>query len=242
MGKPLLITEINMMNNFVKIAANDGSGEFNAYVAKPANPNGAAIVLIQEIFGLNENMRLTAERFAAQGYTVYAPDIFWRIEAGVDLDSETDSGREQAMALMGQVDKFLALTDCITTMDVLRKEHSKVGVVGYCLGGRLTYHMACKSDVDCAVAYYGVGIETVLEQAENLTTPLTINIPELDHMCPPEARSAIYEALNNKSNVNLHTYAGVGHAFARYNSSIYNEEAANLANQRADDFLARNLL
>ncbi|MCW8832693.1 MAG: dienelactone hydrolase family protein [Colwellia sp.] len=229
------------MNEYIKIAASDGSGEFNAYVATPAKPNGAAIVLIQEIFGLNENIKLTAKYFAEQGYTVYAPDIFWRIEPGVDLDSQTESGREKAMALMAKLDKLLALKDCITTMDVLRQEHSKVGVVGYCLGGRLTYHMACNSNVDCAVAYYGVGIETVLEQADNLTTPLTINIPELDHMCPPEARAAIYEALDSKSNVNLHTYDGVGHAFARYNGSMYNEAAATLANQRAVDFLAKHL-
>ncbi len=223
----------------IVIDALDGSGKFSAYLAEPDSGQGPGVVLIQEIFGINENMRIMANKLAEEGFRVCAPDLFWRIEPNIQLDSEVEVEREKAMGLNQKVDKIAALKDCIATLNYLREKSSKAGVVGFCLGGRLAYHMATKSDADCSVGYYGVGIETVLDQAVDMDTPLMLHIPEQDHLCPKEAREAIYSALGEKSNVELFTYEGAGHAFARYNSTPYVESAATLANSRTIEFLSR---
>lgn len=225
----------------IKITALDGSGEFSAYLSEPESGLGPGVVLIQEIFGVNDNIRLTADRIAEHGYRVCAPDLFWRLEPGVQLDSESEVGRSRAIALNKAVDKMLALKDCIATMNKLREGSVRVGVVGFCLGGRLAYYMATKTDVDCSVGYYGVGIETVLDQAVGLSTPLMLHIPENDHLCSPEARADIFAALEHKPEVSLHTYAGVGHAFARYGGGGFDHEAAESANARTLAFLRDHL-
>lgn len=117
----------------------------------------------------------------------------------------------------------------------------KVGSVGYCLGGKLAYLMATRSDTDCSVGYYGVGIEGALGEAANLRKPLLLHIAEKDQFVPPEAQAQVKEALGDNPLVTLHSYPGVDHAFARVGGEHYDQAGAELANRRAAEFLSRHL-
>ncbi|NIB38362.1 dienelactone hydrolase family protein [Pseudomaricurvus alkylphenolicus] len=230
-----------MSNSEIKISAFDGTGEFSAYIAEPEGADGPGLVVLQEVFGVNQNMRDVADGFAKMGYRVCVPDLFWRIEPGVQLDSASEEGREKAMELFGKFQPATGLQDSMAALAFMKERCEKVGVVGYCMGGRLAYHMATASDADCLVGYYGVGIETVLDQAPNIKNPLMLHIPAEDHLCQPEAQAKINEALGDNPLVDLHTYAGAGHAFARVGGQGYVESAAKLANVRSAEFFSRNL-
>lgn len=230
-----------MSSSEVKISAFDGAGEFSAYLAEPQSGEGPGVVVLQEIFGVNQNMRQVADNFANMGYRVCVPDLFWRIEPGVQLDSATEEGRGKAMELFGKFHPATGLQDSKAALDFMKEGSKKVGVVGYCMGGRIAYHMATSSDADCCVGYYGVGIETVLDQAPNIKKPLMLHIPAEDHLCPPDAQAQIAKAMGDNSLVALHTYEGAGHAFARIGGHGYVESSATLANARTADFFSNNL-
>ena len=225
----------------VKISTLDGSGNFSAYLAEPESGEGPGVVLLQEIFGINQNMRDLADRYASEGYRVCVPDLFWRIESGVQLDSSTSAGREKAMEIFEQYDPVAGLKDSMAALAYMREKSDKVGVVGYCMGGRIAYHMAVLSDADCCVGYYGVGIDTVLDQAVNIKNPLILHIPAHDHLCPPKAQAKISEALVDHQQVALFIYDDAGHGFARMGGGGYVEAAANLADARTEEIFTKNL-
>jgi len=229
-----------MTGSVIKIEAADGSGRFQAYASGPEDA-ASGVVVIQEIFGVNATMRAVADQLGQQGRRAIVPDLFWRIEPGVDLDSTRESEREQAMGYYRKFDLAKGIEDCVAAVAHLRGACARIGVVGYCLGGRLAYHTAVQTDADASVGYYGVGIETVLEDAGRGIRPLLLHFGETDELCGPDARAAIYGALESQPGVELHSYAGAGHAFARPNSVNFNPEAADLANQRTADFFDRHL-
>jgi carboxymethylenebutenolidase len=215
-------------------------GGFGAYMATPASGNGPGIVVIQEIFGVNQVMRDLCDSYAAQGYIAVCPDLFWRIEPGIQLTDQTEDEWNKAFELMN---KFLpdfekGQADLVATMDHIRGLPDctgKVGCVGYCLGGSLAYSMACSSNSDASVGYYPVQIDDYLPYAEHIKNPAMFHVAEKDGFCPPESQAKIAEAFANNGNITLHTYAGVDHAFARLGGGNYDKAAADLANGRTAD-------
>lgn len=217
---------------------------FDAYVAMPPGGRGPGLVLIQEIFGVNQVMRDLADGYAAQGYVVACPDIFWRQQPGIQITDQTDAEWAQAFSLFKGFDFALGLADLKLTLAALRSHAActgKVGTVGYCLGGNLAYQMACQSDADASVSYYGVGLEGLLDQAAHLAHPLLMHIAEKDAFVPPAAQAKIKAALAPSKYAQLHVYAGEDHAFARVGGKHYSQKAASAANATTAAFFKTHL-
>src|SRR6202161_166828 len=187
---------IRMAGQWIDIAAKDG-GTFKAYLTVPASGSGPGILLLQEIFGVNKSMRETADYYAEEGYVVLAPDLFWRMEPGVDLGySEADFNK--AFGFFQRFDADQSIKDSADALKVLRARPEcvgKVGALGFCLGGKLAYLVAARTNVDCAVSYYGVGIEADLAEAGNIKGPMVFHIAELDKFTPAEVREQIKAAV-----------------------------------------------
>jgi carboxymethylenebutenolidase len=219
----------------ISINAADDSGAFSAYCATPATGRGPGIVVLQEIFGVNHIVRDLCDGFAAQGYIAVAPDLFWRIEPGVQLTDKSQAEWDRAFELMNA---FLpnfekGVGDIGATIAHVRDMEGcteKVGAVGFCLGGSLAYAAACFTDADACSGYYPVQIEDSLELSAGIKNPLILHIAENDGFCPPEAQTKIKEALNTNENVTVYSYPGVDHAFARVGGDNYDESAAMSAN------------
>ncbi len=233
-----------MSSKSLTIQAKDG-GSFQAYVARPASAAPApAIVVIQEIFGVNAVMRGVCDWLAGEGYVAICPDLFWRIEPGIDITDQSKAEWDRAFALFSAFDREAGIADIEATRAVaatLPGTTGKVGAVGYCLGGHMAYRTACETAVDAAVGYYGVGINEVLGKAAGLRKPLMLHIAGKDGFVPPEAQAKIQEGLGANPLVTLHTYAGQDHAFARIGGAHYDKAAAELANGRTLAFFATHL-
>lgn len=227
----------------ITIAAGDG-GSFSAYLAVPDAIPAPGILLIQEIFGVNDVMRTIADGFANLGFVTLCPDLFWRQEPGIQISDKTEEEWQRAFQLYQGFDSAKGMEDLGTSLAHLRgleECNGKAGCVGFCLGGSLTYFMAANTDVDASVGYYGIGIEGALDQAAGITHPLMLHIAENDDFVPAEAQAAMKEGLSGNDLVTIHTYPGAGHAFARIGGTTYNGDAAATANQRTVDFLKSNL-
>lgn len=233
-----------MNGEYICLPCSDGRS-FQAYLARPANGPAPGIVLIQEIFGVNAQMREVADDLAAKGFLVIAPDLFWRAQPAIQLDPSSEQDRTKAMSLLQQLDVALAVNDCISAMDYLRAlpaSNGKVGALGYCLGGKLAYLMATRSNVDASVGYYGIGLQELLGEATSISKPLMLHIAGNDHLCQPPAREAIIKGLSGLPvPVAIHVYPEAGHAFARRRSAAYHEASAQAADARTLEFLSRNL-
>ncbi len=227
----------------ITINAFDG-GEFDAYLALPTSQRGPGIVLLQEIFGVNQDMRSIADWYAARGFVVLCPDLFWRQQPGIQLTDQTNAEWARAFELYKGLDEAKAVDDAGATLEFLRQHPActgKVGAVGFCLGGKLAYLLAVRQQPDCSVGYYGVGIEKALDEITNLSGALLLHIAEQDQFCSPAAQAAMHAALEGNANITLHDYAGQDHAFARVGGAHYNAGAAELANLRTLEFFTRHL-
>ncbi|MBW4699393.1 MAG: dienelactone hydrolase family protein [Aphanocapsa lilacina HA4352-LM1] len=225
----------------ITIESKDGS--FGAYVARPSARLGPGLVIIQEIFGINATMRAIADAFAQAGYIAVVPDLFWRLEPGVELVDQ-GSDLEKAFGLYNAYDEDRGVTDLIAALVSVRQLEGctgTVGTVGYCLGGKLAYLMATRSNADANVSYYGVGIERNLEEVGNISRPLLLHIAEKDELVAPAARGRILDAVAQNPLITTHLYPGMGHAFARVDGTTYQIEAAELANGRSLSFLSSHL-
>lgn len=230
------------MGHQIEIAALDGAGAFNAYVAEPAGPAKAAIIVVQEIFGVNRGIRKMCDDWAAEGYLAIAPDLFWRIEPGVELDADIEPELAKAFDLYGKFDADKGIADIEAAIKKARAlTGKKVGVVGYCLGGRMTYMAATRTDSDANVSYYGGGIDQQLNEAHAIGKPLMLHLATADGYIGPKAQSDIHAALDGNRHVTIHDYEGKDHAFARAFGSARDEEAANLADGRTRAFFATHL-
>ena len=210
-------------------------GTFSAYVARPAATKAPAVVVIQEIFGVNQVMREVCDRLAGQGFLAVCPDLFWRLEPGVDITDQSKAEWDKAFDLMTRFDVDQGVEDIRATIDQVRASggcSGKVGAVGYCLGGRLAFLTATRTDSEASVGYYGVGIEAYLPEAEKLAHPLMLHIAEDDGFVSKEAQAMITGALKDHPQVTLHTYPGCDHAFARPGGAHYDAAAAAQADAR----------
>lgn len=225
------------------VTINSSDGEFSAYLATPGS-DGPGILVIQEIFGVNKDMRDHCDRLASQGYYALSPDLFWRQEPGVQITDQSEEEWARAFELFQGFDVELGVVDLKGSLEYLRQLDGCTGSVatlGFCLGGKLVYVMACRSDADCNVSYYGVGLDELLHEAPQITTPTLLHIAEEDEFVSKDAQSRINETLANHPCVTIHTYPGVNHAFARHNGVHYDEAAAKLADERTSNFLRANL-
>jgi len=216
------------------IPALDG-GRFGAYVAQPSQPNGHAVVLLQEIFGVTSAIRKVADRYADAGYLVLAPDLFWRLEPGIEL-SHSREDIQRAMSLLEQFDTDRGLSDIRATADHIRQRPGftgKVAVAGLCMGGRLAYLACARPGFDAGLAFYGVGIEKDLDQAASLVCPLMLHFGRQDDYVPPKAQAAITAALEAQPLATLHFYEDAGHGFYTRGKP----EDIALAHQRSLAFL-----
>jgi carboxymethylenebutenolidase len=231
-----------MSGSDITIKGRDGS--FSAYLAKPASGPAPGVIVIQEIFGVNAVVRAICDHHAAHGRFALAPDLFWRLESGVQLTDKTKAEWDQAISLMQRFDTDKGVIDIQASITHLRMVpgcSGKVGAVGYCLGGKLAYLAAARTDSDASVGYYGVGIQEHLDEAKTIRRPLTLHIAGKDSYVPPEAQKTIHANLEGNSLIVLHDYPGMDHAFAREGGEHYDKACADLANSRTNTFFRQHL-
>jgi len=219
-------------------------GEMSAYVARPTAAKAPAVMVLQEIFGVNAVMRDITDGLAEQGFLAICPDLFWRIEPGVDITDGTEAEWKKAFALMNAFDAGAGVKDIAATLARIRSDpgcNGRVGAVGFCLGGQLAWLTATRTDADAAVSYYGVGIEGLLGESANLRKPVMLHIAEADGFVPPPAQAAIREGLAGQALATIHTYPGRDHAFARVGGEHYHAADAALAGERSLAFLRAHL-
>ena len=227
----------------VKITSLDNQ-QFDSYVALPAGGYGPGIVVLQEIFGVNQTMRDVCDWYAAHGFVAICPDLFWRQEPGVDMTDKTEAELQKAFALYQGLDEARAVEDSAAALQFLRTHpacNGRVGAVGFCLGGNLAWLLSARFTPDCAVGYYGVSIEKSLNEAGNLRSPLMLHIAGRDKYCPPEAQQQIHQTLDSNPLVTICDYPEQDHAFGRPGGEHYDANAAELAHLRTLEFFIRHL-
>lgn len=218
-------------------------GEFDGYLALPASGYGPGIVVLQEVFGVNDYMRSVVDWYACHGFVALCPDLFWRLERGVQLTDRGDDWKK-AIDFYQRIDEVKAVEDSAAAMSFLRKHpacNGRTGAVGFCMGGNLAYLLSVRFKPDCAVGYYGVSTEKYLDEAKNLASPLLLHIGTADKFCPPEAQTQIHQALDGNPLVTIHDYAGREHAFGRTGGEHYHAADAELADLRSLEFLVKHL-
>lgn len=232
------------MTGMISIASLDGAGSFNAYCAEPAGTPRGAIIVIQEIFGVNAGIQRKCDVLAEAGYLAIAPDLFWRLEPGVELDPDIPDQFQRGLALMSKFDQDTGVADIEATIRAARGRlgaGGKVGAVGYCLGGRLAFMTATRTDVNASVGYYGVGIDGLLGEKHAIAHPVLLHIPEEDHFVDKAAQQLMHDGLDDHPKVTLHDYPGVDHGFATEFGKRRSDESAKLADERTAAFFAENL-
>ncbi|UPG96544.1 dienelactone hydrolase family protein [Luteibacter aegosomatissinici] len=230
------------MHNAITIKTDAGS--FNAYVAYPAADKAPAVVVLHEVFGVNDDVRQTCDALAEQGFIAIAPDLFWRQQPGVDLSVTSEADWKAGLALYMAYDRNAGVTDVVATIDAARhlpRSTGKVAVMGYCLGGLMAFLTAARSNVDAVVAFHGGDTEKYLDEAPAVTAPLIMHLADEDEFITKAAQADIKAALAGKPNVTIYSYPGCNHAFSRHGGTHYNAEAARTANDRTWAFLKQAL-
>ncbi|HEY5712733.1 MAG TPA: dienelactone hydrolase family protein [Allosphingosinicella sp.] len=223
----------------IAIETLEHDGRFDAWLAEPEGTPKGAIVVIQEIFGVNEGIRRKCDHWASLGYIGIAPDLFWRLQPGVELDPDVPEQFQEALGLMQRLDQQQAIADIEATIRAARArlpEGGKVGCVGYCLGGRLAFMTAARTDVDASVGYYGVGLEGLLGEQHAIARPVMLHIAGADHFVTPDKQQLIHEGLDDHPKVTIHDYPGEDHGFASELGQRRSEAAAQLADSRTEAF------
>lgn len=231
------------MTERVQIPTLDGKDAIPAYLARPEGSAKAAIIVIPEIFGVNQGISNKCDKLAAKGYIAVAPDIFWRFAPGVELNPDVPDQLNEAFGYFQRYDANDGVYDIEATIKWLRATQGveKVGCAGYCLGGRLAYMTAARTDIDASVGYYGVMIDQMLGEAHAIARPLMLHIPTADHFVGTEAQAAIHAALDPHPRVTLHDYPGLDHGFAAEMGNRRDDSGAALADGRTEEFLKEHL-
>lgn len=238
------------LNDSLTVTVADGS--FQCYVARPPTAAGGApdapvtpvIVVLQEIFGVNAGIRSICDDYAAKGYIAVAPDLFWRAAPGLDMSEASPGDWERGFALYKAYDFGAGVGDIAATVAAARTlggASGKVGVTGYCLGGLMTFLTAARADADAFVAYYGGATENYAAEGVNIKRPLLYHLAGADEYIGKDAQAVIHAALKDNASIEMHTYPGCNHAFARPGGDHYDAAAATLANGRTDAFFQQHL-
>src|ERR1700675_4543624 len=235
--------EESAMNDRINIEGREGA--FGAYVARPKALPAPAVVVLQEVFGVNADIRKTCDELAQQGFLAVAPDLFWRQEPGVDLSNVTsEADWQHGLRLYQAYDRDAGVRDIKDTVNAVAKLPGctgKVAVLGYCLGALMVFLTAVREGVDAAVAYHGGDTEKYLGEVDGLHAPLLMHLAEEDEFISKPAQAEIKAALARKPKATVYSYPGQNHAFSRHGGAHYNAEAAALAHKRTYDFLNRQL-
>lgn len=232
------------MGQMMDITALNNEGSFKAYRADPSGTPTAAIIVIQEVFGVNPGIRQKCDRLAEQGYLAVAPDLFWRIAPGVELNPDIPEELQRGLDLFGQFDQDAGIRDIEATIHATRSllgGSGKIGAVGYCLGGRLAFMTACRTDIDASVGYYGVGIDGLLGEKHAIANPVLLHIAGEDGFVDKATQQKMHEGLDDHPKVTLYDYPGEDHGFATEMGDRRSPAAADLADQRTADFFAEHL-
>lgn len=231
------------MGSFIPVSTFENDTMFDAYVAEPAGAPKAAVIVIQEIFGVNEGIRRKCDTLAESGYLALAPDLFFRQQPRVELDADVPEDFQTAIDFMTKLNQDQAIRDLEATIKAARAKlgGGKVGLVGYCMGGRLAFMAACRTDGDAFVGYYGVGIDNLLDEKHAIGKPVLLHIPTADGFVPPETQKAMHDGLADNRHVTLCDYEGLDHGFAAEMGNRRNEAAAQLADGRTAAFFAEHL-
>ena len=230
------------MSDRITIEGRDGA--FGAYIVRPKVLPAPAVVVLHEVFGVNSDIRKTCDELAEQAFIAVAPDLFWRQEPGVDLSVTSDADWQHGLRLNQAYDRDAGARDVKDTVDYVAKLPDctgRVAVLGFCIGGLMTFLTAVRYDVDAAVAYHGGETEKYLGEVGGLKAPLLMHLAEEDEFISKAAQAEIKAALASKRNATIYSYPGQHHAFARHNGAHYNAAAAKLANARTSEFLHQQL-
>jgi carboxymethylenebutenolidase len=230
------------MENHIIIESPDGT--FRAYISRPAKLPAPAVVVLQELFGVNADIRATCNELSAEGFIAIAPDLFWRQEPGVDLDVRSEAAWQRGLQLYAAYNRDAGARDIMETVRTaveLPESTGKVALHGYCLGALMAFITAARYEVDAAVAYHGGDTEKYLGEVGGLEAPLLMHLGEEDELISKAAQTEIKAALAGKPNATVYSYPGQCHAFSRHNGAHYNAAAATLANGRTREFLRRQL-
>jgi carboxymethylenebutenolidase len=235
-------SEGKTMNDRITIEGRDGA--FGAYISRPKALPAPGVVVLQELFGVNADIRKTCDELAEQGLIAVAPDLFWRQEPGVDLSVTSDADWQHGLRLYQAYDRDAGARDAKDTVDAVAKLPGctgKVAVLGYCLGALMVFLTAVRHGVDAAVAYHGGDTEKYLGEIDGLHAPMLMHLAEEDEFISRTAQAEIKAALAKKPNATVYSYPGQHHAFSRHNGAHYNAAAAVLANGRTREFLHQQL-
>jgi carboxymethylenebutenolidase len=230
------------MKNHIAIPGRDGA--FDAYIAVPKALPAPGVVVLQELFGVNADIRTTCDELAEQGFIAVAPDLFWRQEPGVDLNVTSEADWQHGLRLYQAYDRDAGVRDIADTLAAVAKLSEctgKVAVLGYCLGGLMVFLTAVRYSADAAVAYHGGDTEKYLGEIDGLNAPLLMHLAGEDEFISKAAQAEIKAALAKNPNTTVYSYAGQHHAFSRHGGAHYNAAAAALANGRTSEFLHRQL-
>jgi carboxymethylenebutenolidase len=231
-----------MKREWIDVSAGDG-GRFKAYLAAPDGVARPGLVICSEVFGVNPHMRSVADSFAATGYATLVPDLFWRIEPGMEIPYD-EAGLKKGSAILAAFDIERGVADLSASIDALRARREcsgKVGVVGFCVGGALAYLAAVRLPVESAIGYYAKGIDDYLDEADKLNCPLLLHFGGNDRFIPQDVVARIRHTLGARPGVDIHVYSGVDHGFNSEDRRAYNPEAAALAMGRTLTMLGRAL-
>jgi len=226
------------MGSFIDLKAADGH-TFPAYVAQPAGPAKGGVVVLQEIFGVNPHIRNVADGYAAEGYLAVAPATFHRVKAGVELGYQPDD-MQAGFALKTAVEALPApgVLQDIQAAIAHASQAGKVGIVGYCWGGLLTWRSACLLDgLSAAAPYYGGGVTTPEESARKPKVPVLAHFGDQDHWIPMDTVEAFRQA---HPEVEVQVY-NANHGFNCNERGSWDAAAAKLARERTLAFFARHL-
>lgn len=231
------------MDAIEQVKSLNGNAEFPCYISAPAREAKAAIIVIQEIFGVNPGIKAKCDHWASLGYLTIAPDLFWRINDDTNLDPDVEAEFNQALDLMGQFDQDQGIRDIEATIHHAQNAigNHNVGCVGYCLGGRLAFMTAARTDIRASVGYYGVGIDGLLGEKGAIAHEVMLHIPTADGFVPADAQAAMHAGLDDHAKVTLHDYDGLDHGFAAEFGNRRNDEAAQLADSRTEAFFKEHL-
>ncbi len=231
-----------MADERISITVPDGQS-FEAFLSLPPGGEGPGLLVLPEIYNSNDHIRGVAQGFAAEGFVTLAPDVFWRLEPEAYLPY-TEEGQAKARALNQRLDVDALvrdLGDCIAALRARAECTGKVGVTGFCLGGKLTYLCATRHSIEAAVSYYGVKIDHYLDEADAVSCPILMHFAEHDSHVPPDAVAAIQARLGDQSNVDIHVYEGAEHGFNRAGYPPFHEASAKSAMSRTLDHFRTHL-
>lgn len=232
-----------MLSNRAYLNFDLPDGRMSAYVARPQKV-APVVVVLQEIFGVNADLRATCNELAERGFIGVAPDLFWREAPGLDLSSWSEPEWQRGLELYGRYDRDLGVRDVTAVVHAARRLEGvsgRVGVMGFCLGGLMTFLVAARAEVDAACAYYGGDTESYLDEMPAVEGPLLMHLAEEDEFMSKPAQARIRDAARVPPNTQVHSYPGCHHAFARHTGVHYDAVAASTANARTYAFFSKHL-